>query len=104
MTGASTIKAWKAQSSTSDILSGWGIEVTLHYGCTVNLAANTQLGSYEILSRLGAGGMAEVWRARDSRLGRDVAIKVLAEAFAQNEERLARFKREAQACSKARPS
>ncbi len=53
------------------------------------------LGSYEILSPLGKGGMGEVWRARDSKLGREVAIKTLPEEFAQNEERLARFEREA---------
>jgi len=62
----------------------------------MNVEANTQPGPYEILSRLGAGGMGEVWRARDTRLGRDVAIKVLPHAFASDSERLARFKREAQ--------
>ena len=55
----------------------------------------TQLGHYEILSPLGKGGMGEVWRARDSKLGREVAIKTLPEEFAQDEERLARFEREA---------
>ena len=55
----------------------------------------TQLGHYEILSALGKGGMGEVWRARDSKLGREVAIKTLPEEFAQDEERLARFEREA---------
>ena len=55
----------------------------------------TQLGSYEILSPLGKGGMGEVWRARDQKLGREVAIKTLPEEFAQDEERLARFEREA---------
>ena len=54
------------------------------------------VGSYHLLSRLGAGGMGEVYRARDTRLNRDVAIKVLPNAFATNAERLARFKREAQ--------
>ena len=53
------------------------------------------LGTYEILSPLGKGGMGEVWRARDSKLGREVAIKTLPEEFAQDEERLARFEREA---------
>ncbi len=53
------------------------------------------LGSHEILSPLGKGGMGEVWRARDSKLGREVAIKTLPEEFAQDEERLARFEREA---------
>ncbi len=55
----------------------------------------TQLGSYEILSPLGKGGMGEVWRAKDSKLGREVAIKTLPEEFAKDEERLARFEREA---------
>ena len=55
----------------------------------------TKLGPYEILSQIGAGGMGEVYRARDSKLGRDVAIKVLPEAFARDAERMARFQREA---------
>ncbi len=59
------------------------------------LAPQTRLGSYEVLALLGAGGMGEVYRARDTRLGRDVAIKVLPEAFARDPERLARFEREA---------
>jgi serine/threonine protein kinase len=54
-----------------------------------------QIGTYQILSRLGAGGMGEVYRARDSKLGRDVAIKVLPPAFTADRERLARFDREA---------
>jgi Tol biopolymer transport system component len=59
------------------------------------VSINSRLGQYEILSRIGAGGMGEVYRARDTKLGRDVAIKVLPEAFAQNGERMARFEREA---------
>src|SRR5262245_40200347 len=55
----------------------------------------TRIGSYEIVGALGAGGMGEVYRARDTNLGRDVAIKVLPEAFAQDPERVARFEREA---------
>ena len=62
---------------------------------TMSLNAGTRLGSYEIVSRLGAGGMGEVYRARDSKLDRDVAIKILPDAFAQDKERLARFEREA---------
>jgi Tol biopolymer transport system component len=59
------------------------------------LAAGTKLGPYEILSAIGAGGMGEVYQAHDTKLGRDVAIKVLPEAFAHDAERLARFQREA---------
>src|SRR5687768_3807622 len=54
------------------------------------------LGSYRVLDKLGEGGMGEVYRARDTTLNRDVAIKVLPEAFADDPERLARFTREAQ--------
>ena len=56
----------------------------------------TRLGPYEIISAIGAGGMGEVYRARDTRLNRDVALKVLPEAFTLDPDRLARFKREAQ--------
>jgi Tol biopolymer transport system component len=59
------------------------------------LSAGTRLGPYEILSTLGAGGMGEVYRARDTKLDRPVAIKILSESFAHDPERLARFEREA---------
>jgi eukaryotic-like serine/threonine-protein kinase len=59
------------------------------------LSAGTRVGPYEILSALGAGGVGEVYRARDRKLDRDVAIKVLADAVATDPERLARFEREA---------
>jgi serine/threonine protein kinase len=62
----------------------------------MTLTAGTRLGAYEVLSPLGAGGMGEVYRARDSKLKREVAIKRLPEAVAQDPERLARFEREAQ--------
>ena len=55
----------------------------------------TRIGSYEIVGAIGAGGMGEVYRARDTKLGRDVALKVLPEVFASEAERLARFEREA---------
>ena len=64
-------------------------------GCLA-LNPGTRLGPYEIVAALGAGGMGEVYRARDTKLGRDVAIKVLPGAFAADPERLARFEREAQ--------
>jgi serine/threonine-protein kinase len=59
------------------------------------LSAGTRVGPYEILSPLGAGGMGEVYRARDTKLDRSVAIKILPEAFAADTERIARFQREA---------
>jgi hypothetical protein len=59
------------------------------------LTAGTKLGPYEIISPVGAGGMGEVYRARDTRLGRDVAIKVLPEALANDADRLRRFEQEA---------
>jgi eukaryotic-like serine/threonine-protein kinase len=63
----------------------------------VGLSRGTRLGSYEILDLLGAGGMGEVYWGRDTRLGRDVAVKALPDRFAHDAERLARFEREAQA-------
>jgi len=63
----------------------------------VTLATGTRLGAYEILGPLGAGGMGEVWRARDSRLGRDVAIKVLPAHLSGDGAAAARFEREARA-------
>ncbi len=59
------------------------------------LSTGTRIGSYEIIAEIGKGGMGEVYRARDAKLGRDVAIKVLPEAFARDGERMARFEREA---------
>src|SRR5262245_24984032 len=61
----------------------------------MSLQPGARLGAYEIIALIGAGGMGEVCRARDTRLKRDVAIKVLPDAFVNNPERLARFQREA---------
>src|SRR6266567_625217 len=61
------------------------------------MIAGTRLGPYEILGQIGAGGMGEVWRAKDPRLGRDVAIKVLPASFSQDADRLRRFEQEARA-------
>ena len=60
------------------------------------LSTGTRLGPYEILMPIGSGGMGEVYRATDTKLGRDVAIKILPEAFAADPDRMARFTREAQ--------
>jgi eukaryotic-like serine/threonine-protein kinase len=61
----------------------------------VTLDTGTKIGSYEITAEIGRGGMGEVYRARDPKLGRDVAIKVLPDSFARDAERMARFEREA---------
>src|ERR1700692_4005209 len=60
------------------------------------LVVGDRLGPYEILALIGKGGMGEVYRARDTKLKRDVALKVLPEAFARDPERMARFQREAE--------
>jgi serine/threonine protein kinase len=62
----------------------------------VSIAPGVRLGPYEVLASIGAGGMGEVYRARDTALGRDVALKILPEAFARDPDRIARFRREAQ--------
>jgi eukaryotic-like serine/threonine-protein kinase len=59
------------------------------------IAAGTRLGSYEVVAQIGAGGMGEVYQAHDTKLGRNVAIKVLPAAFVNDPERLSRFQREA---------
>ena len=65
----------------------------------MSLAAGTRLGPYEVLSPLGAGGMGEVYRAKDTRLDREVAVKVLPEHLSSNSELRQRFEREARAIS-----
>jgi serine/threonine protein kinase len=62
----------------------------------MSLSSGTRLGPYEILTLIGSGGMGEVYRATDTKLHRDVALKVLPDAFTLDPDRLARFKREAQ--------
>src|ERR1700752_574299 len=69
-------------------------------GGAVSLTASARLGPYEILALLGAGGMSEVYRARDTRLDRDVAIKVLAGGASANPRQLDRLQREARAISR----
>ena len=65
----------------------------------MTLSAGSRLGPYEILGPLGAGGMGEVYRARDTRLGREVAINVLPEALTSDRDRLSRFEQEARSAS-----
>src|SRR6266446_6325163 len=62
----------------------------------MSLAPGTRLGAYDVLALIGAGGMGEVYRARDANLNRDVALKILPELAASDPDRLARFRREAQ--------
>ena len=63
----------------------------------MTLNSGTKLGPYEVMGLMGAGGMGEVYRARDARLGREVAIKILSESFSHDPERLRRFEQEARA-------
>ncbi len=67
------------------------------------LNPGTRLGVYEVAAKIGEGGMGEVYRARDTTLDRDVAIKVLPDAFASDPERLARFEREAKVLASLNP-
>ena len=66
----------------------------------MSLQAGSRLGAYEILSHLGAGGMGEVYKARDTRLDREVAIKILSPALARDPDGVARFEREAMSVAK----
>jgi serine/threonine protein kinase len=61
----------------------------------LSLSPGSRLGVYEVITPIGEGGMGQVFRARDTKLDRDVAIKILPDAFARDDERLARFRREA---------
>ncbi len=62
----------------------------------MGLAPGTRIGHYDVTTLLGEGGMGQVWQATDTQLNRQVALKILADAFAADPDRLARFKREAQ--------
>jgi serine/threonine protein kinase len=62
----------------------------------MTITVGTKLGTYEIVGPLGKGGMGEVYRARDAKLKREVAIKILPDAFARDADRVARFQREAE--------
>ena len=68
------------------------------------LQAGTTLGPYAVTAKIGEGGMGEVWQARDTKLDRDVALKVLPEAFTADPDRLARFEREAKVSPMSRPA
>jgi eukaryotic-like serine/threonine-protein kinase len=62
----------------------------------VSIAAGTKLGPYEVVAQIGAGGMGEVYRARDTKLKRDVAVKMLTQEFARDAGHVLRFNREAE--------
>jgi serine/threonine protein kinase/tetratricopeptide (TPR) repeat protein len=83
-------------ASSDDVRSSFLLQFS---GPRVTLASGTKLGEYEVKSLLGSGGMGEVYRARDARLGRDVAIKVLPSSFAADAGRLRRFEQEARAAA-----
>ena len=85
---------------SSCVMSAMGSAATCgasYNGARMALASGSKLGPYEIQSPLGAGGMGEVYRAKDTRLGRDVALKILPESFARDSDRLRRFEQEARA-------
>src|SRR5262249_52788155 len=73
-------------------------------GPSISFTPGAQLSHYRIVDRIGAGGMGEVWRATDTKLGRDVALKVIPPLFTQDAERLARFEREAKLLASGNPS
>ena len=77
-------------------LGSWHNLRVIHRATRMTLSVGTRLGPYEIAAEIGAGGMGVVYRARDTKLGRDVALKILPDAFALDPDRVARFKREAQ--------
>jgi eukaryotic-like serine/threonine-protein kinase len=77
---------------------GWHVKRPI-IPANVSLTAGSRLGPYEIVSAIGAGGMGEAYKARDTRLGREVAIKVLPASYSQNADRLRRFEQEAQSAT-----
>jgi serine/threonine protein kinase/Tol biopolymer transport system component len=89
------VESLLANDRASSVVGFMGGLASVEARSNVNLSEGQQLGAYTILSVLGKGGMGEVYRARDLKLGRDVAIKVLWPSFAADSDRLARFKREA---------
>ena len=92
------IESLLAQSASADAVLTRGAAVAaagLVSDVGRSVLTGRRLGAYQILAPLGAGGMGEVYRARDTRLGRDVAIKILPRMFTSDPERLARFEREA---------
>jgi hypothetical protein len=90
------VSDWRAELD-GQVIEGASNRSTL--SGTVTIPSGAKLGPYEILGTLGAGGMGEVYRAKDGRLGREVAIKVLPEAFASDRDRLRRFEQEARSAS-----
>ena len=103
-----TPSEWRRLVSALAMVAGWEALIVQRDVCGLTAAEGeavsvweaqallTRLGVYEVTAQIGAGGMGEVYRARDTRLNRDVAMKVLPELFAANAERLTRFEREAQ--------
>ncbi len=91
-----------AHGKAGDFIEAPALEVAAaaHRGAGVRIVAGQQLGPYKILSLLGAGGMGEVYRAKDDRIGREVAIKVLPSAFSADADRLRRFEQEARAAGR----
>jgi serine/threonine protein kinase len=89
------VEALLAQDASGDKILDRPAAELLEESTVTDLGAGAQFGPYRIVSRLGAGGMGEVYRAHDTKLGRDVAIKTLPIEFAQDPDRLVRFRREA---------